>query len=61
MICFCMEGYDCEDYKDVEKILLIPKEFYKNKQSMSVSCTKSKWYDFEVTEEELQEFFSYSR
>lgn len=57
MICFCMEGYDCENYGNVEKILLIPKEFYKNKQSLSVSCSKSKWYDFEVSEQELQEFF----
>lgn len=58
MVCFCMSGYDCETYGDIEKILLIPKEFYKNKQSLSVSCLKSKWYDFEVTEQELQEFFN---
>tara|TARA_B100001105_G_scaffold4933_1_gene3687 strand:- start:1822 stop:1989 length:168 start_codon:yes stop_codon:yes gene_type:complete len=52
-----MEGYDCENHGEVEKILLIPKEYYKNKQSMSVSCKKSKWFDFEVTEEELKQFF----
>lgn len=57
MVCFCMSGYDCKDYGEIEKILLIPKEFYKNKQSMSVSCSKSKWYDFEVTEQELADFF----
>ncbi len=57
LICFCMEGYDCENHKYIEKILLIPKEFYKNKQSISVSCKKSKWFEFEVTELELSEFF----
>jgi hypothetical protein len=58
MIMFCMEGLDCGDHGDVEKILLVPKEFYHNKQSISVSCSKSKWYDFEVSEKELIEFFS---
>lgn len=58
MVMFCMSGYSCEDFGVIEKILLIPKEFYKNKQSISVSCTKSKWYDFEVSKEELKEFFS---
>ena len=58
MVCFCTSGYDCEDFGDVEKILLIPKEFYKNKQSISVSCRKSKWFDFEITEEDLVEFFN---
>ena len=58
LVCFCMEGFDCEEYGAVEKILLIPKEFYKNKQFISVSCSNSKWDDFEVTVEGLQEFFS---
>lgn len=58
MVMFCMEGLDCEDYGGVEKILLVPKEFYHNKQCISVSCSKSKWYDFEVSEKELIEFFS---
>ena len=58
MILFCTSGYDCEDFGDIERILLIPKEFFKNKQSISVSCKKSKWYDFEVTKEELIEFFN---
>ena len=53
-----MEGFDCEEYGAVEKILLIPKEFYKNKQFISVSCSNSNWDDFEVTVEGLQEFFS---
>ena len=57
LVLFCMEGFDASDYGDVEKILLIPKEFFKNKQSLSVSCIKSKWFDFEVSKEELQEFF----
>lgn len=52
-----MEGLDCTEYGEIEKILLIPSEFYKNKQSISVSCNKSKWWDFEVTKEELVEFF----
>ena len=58
MVCFCTSGYDCEDFGEVEKILLIPKEFYKNKQSISVSCKKSKWFDFEITEDGLIEFFN---
>ena len=57
MVMFCMSGFDCESYGEVERILLVPKEFYKNKQSISVSCTKSKWYEFEVSEKELKEFF----
>lgn len=57
MVCFCMSGYNCIEYGEVEKILLIPKEFYRNKQSISVSCSQSKWYDFEVTEDELKDFF----
>ena len=57
MVCFCYEGSSCEETGDVEYILLIPKEFYKNKQSFSVSCRKSKWYDFQVTQKELTEFF----
>ena len=58
MVCYCYEGYEADQHGSVEKILLIPKEFFKNKQSMSVSCTKSKWYDFEVTEDELLDFFT---
>lgn len=57
LICYCFSGEDCVDHGTVEKILLIPKEFFANKQSFSVSCTRSKWYDFEVTETELKEFF----
>lgn len=58
LVCFCTSGYDCENFGGIERILLIPKEFYKNKQSISVSCRKSKWFDFEVSEQELIEFFN---
>lgn len=57
IVCFCMKGFDCEDHEGIEKILLIPKEYYKNKQSLSVSCRKSKWFDFEISEDDLKEFF----
>tara|TARA_R110002153_G_scaffold53726_5_gene149582 strand:- start:6098 stop:6682 length:585 start_codon:yes stop_codon:yes gene_type:complete len=57
IVCYCYEGLDCLNFGNVEKILLIPKEMFKNKQSISVSCSKSKWYDFEVTSSELSEFF----
>ena len=57
LVCYCYSGYDADNFGEVEKILLIPKEFFKNKQSISVSCLKSKWYDFEVTEKELKDFF----
>lgn len=58
MVLFCTSGYECQDFGDIEKILLIPREFFKYKQSISVSCNKSKWYDFEVTKEELITFFN---
>lgn len=51
-MCYYYSGTDAENYGDIEKILLIPNEFFKNMQSISVSCYESKWYDFEVTEEE---------
>ena len=57
LVCFCFSGDDIQHQGKVEKILLIPAEFFKNKQSLSVSCTKSKWYEFEVTDKELTEFF----
>ena len=57
IICYCYTGYDATDFGEVEKILLIPSEFFKNMQSISVSCRKSKWFDFEVTESELKDFF----
>lgn len=58
MVCYCYEGYNADDSGSVEKILLIPKEFFLNKQSLSVSCTRSKWYDFEISEKDLSEFFN---
>lgn len=57
LVCYCYSGYEADNYGYVEKILLIPYEFFKNMQSISVSCRKSKWFDFEVTESELKEFF----
>lgn len=57
LVCYCYSGYDTENFGDVEKILLIPKEFFKNMQSFSVSCANSKWYDFEVTVGDLVDFF----
>ena len=57
MVCYCFSGESCEDHGNVEMILLIPKEFFKNKQSISVSCNNSKWYEFTVSESELKEFF----
>lgn len=57
LVCYCYSGTEASDYGTVEKILLIPNEFFNNMQSISVSCSKSKWYDFEVTEQELAEFF----
>lgn len=57
LVCYCFSGEDAEDFGEVVKILLIPKEFFHNMQSISVSCTKSKWHDFEVSEQELSDFF----
>ncbi|CAM0107671.1 hypothetical protein VPH5P1C_0074 [Vibrio phage 5P1c] len=57
LVCYCFAGNSAEDHGEVEKTLLIPREFFNNMQSLSVSCRKSKWFDFEVTEDELKSFF----
>ena len=57
LVCYCFEGFDADNYEGVERILLIPQEFFNNMQSISVSCRKSKWFDFEVTEDGLKDFF----
>lgn len=58
LVCYCYSGYDAGDFGKVERILLIPNEFFKNMQSISVSCRKSKWFDFELSEDDLKEFFN---
>jgi hypothetical protein len=52
--CFCMT----ED-KVVRRVLLVPSEFFKGLQTVSVSCEGgSKWLDYAVDPEDLAEFFS---
>ncbi|MFZ4539828.1 hypothetical protein [Propionivibrio sp.] len=54
MCCFCID-----DDKSTKHVLLVPSEFFKGLQSVSVSCDgDSKWLDYEIIESELAEFFS---
>lgn len=52
--CFCMsEG------RAVERVLLVPKEFFQGLQTVSVSCEgQSKWLDYEVPGDQLAAFFA---
>lgn len=58
MVCFCLNGDINEN--SVNRILLIPNEFCRDKQTISVSVRQSKWHDFEVSERGLVEFFKES-
>ena len=57
-ICLCYSGRSLEDVGQVSRILLIPEKSVRGMKSISVSTTSSKWYDFEVTKDELRDFFS---
>jgi len=51
--CFCLD-----DNKNVETVLLVPSEFFKGLQTVSVSCVgNSKWLDYSVSLNDLEEFF----
>jgi hypothetical protein len=53
MVCFCFD-----DDKQLEHILLVPSEFFKGLQTVSVSrLGKSKWLDYAIKPEELAAFF----
>lgn len=52
--CFCMN-----DEKAIEHILLVPAEFFKGLQTVSVSCEgNSKWLDYSIQPDELSTFFN---
>lgn len=54
IVCFCLSKN-----KDVEHILLVPSEFFKGLQTISMSCDgNSKWKDYAISEQELTEFFN---
>ncbi len=54
IVCFCYG-----DEGPVEKILLVPSEFFVGLQTVSVSCRgASKWLDYSVSEDDLREFFA---
>lgn len=54
---YCYDG-DLENY-ELKKIFLIPNEFVKDIQTVSIPCKgRSKWYEFEITHEELVEFIN---
>lgn len=54
MCCFCMG-----EEKQVERVLLVPSEFFAGIQTVSVSCAgKSKWHDYDIKPEALAEFFA---
>jgi hypothetical protein len=53
IVCFCLD-----ESKDIEHILLVPKEFFAGLQTVSVSRKGlSKWLDYEVSKEDLAHFF----
>jgi hypothetical protein len=52
--CFCMSSE-----RKVEKVLLVPKEFFEGLQTVSVSCAGgSKWLDYSVEPKDLAPFFN---
>lgn len=52
--CFCLQ----ED-KTIAHALLVPSEFFKGLQTVSVSCTgASKWLDYAIDPSELAKFFA---
>lgn len=52
--CFCMS-----EERAVQRILLVPQEFFEGLQTVSVSCNgHSKWLEYEVSPEELPGFFA---
>lgn len=55
MCCFCLS----KDGETVEKLLVVPREFFADIQTMSVACSgRSKWNEFEVDPSGLAQFFS---
>jgi hypothetical protein len=53
IVCFCLD-----DQNQIEKTLLVPNEFFKGLQTVSVSKDGgSKWLDYATSPEELQDFF----
>jgi hypothetical protein len=52
--CFCLDSS-----KEIEKILLVPKEFFEVLQTVSVSCDgHSKWHDYGIEPVDLAKFFT---
>jgi len=52
--CFCM----AED-RSIKHVLLVPSEFFKGLQTVSVSCEgNSKWLDYEIATDDLAAFFT---
>lgn len=51
--CFCLN-----ENKDTEVVLLVPSEFFKGLQTVSVASSgNSKWLDYSIDPNELEEFF----
>ena len=54
IVCFCLD-----EQKEIEQILLVPKEFFKGLQTVSVTRKGfSKWLDYKIDANDLKEFFS---
>lgn len=52
--CFCLD-----EERAVQRVLVIPKEFFHGLQTVSVSCAGgSKWLDYEIPADQLAEFFA---
>lgn len=51
--CFCLD-----EEKEIERVLLVPKEFFVGLQTVSVSrCGGSKWLDYSIEPSEIRTFF----
>lgn len=54
MCCFCFD-----ENKANPRILLVPSEFFRGLQTVSVSCAgESKWLDYTIPADELAQFFA---
>jgi len=53
IVCFCLD-----EQKNIEHTILVPNEFFKGLQTVSISRKgQSKWLDYSIPPEELQSFF----
>lgn len=58
LVCDFVCCFGMDENKEVQKIILVPSEFFKGLSTVSVSITgRSKWLDYEIVGDELEDFF----